>query len=140
MLKKAKRISKSSVFCVCVMVLIMLTSVSCARKGPYIHSQWKQIAFASPDLARFLAIQNVRARVLDSGNLEVSLKILNKHDEDITVRMKFIFMDKDEFALDETSWMPYQLTRKSEQDIIQNSLSYDARTYKVYIDWQYDEF
>ena len=138
MLKRIRELRRSSVLCVCMMVLIMMTATSCARKGPYIHAQWKQISFADSDIARYVSILNVRARVIDSGNLEVSLKMLNKHDEDLPLRIKFVFMDAEEFTLDETSWIPYTLVRKAIEYVIQNSISYNARTYKVYIDWQYE--
>ncbi|MFH1384936.1 MAG: DUF1425 domain-containing protein [Candidatus Omnitrophota bacterium] len=119
----------------CVLLLfIMISIVSCVRTQVY--REWAQVSFVSPDMGKFLTVQNLRARYLESGTLEASMLIANYSTQDIAVRVKFTFVDADGFPVDETNFMPFMLVRGDETNIRQNSLSHQAKDFKVLIDWQ----
>lgn len=99
--------------------------------------EWPQVIFANSELAEFLEVRDVKARFLDSGSLQTRVRIFNVSAfQDLPVRVKFKFFDKDKAIADETSWMPYTLTRREETDLVQNSISNQAKDFNVIIDWQ----
>jgi hypothetical protein len=114
----------------------VITFSACARRKPVTFSnQWGQV-YATGMVQEFVDITNVRVRSLDSGNLQVSLKIVNPTHNDIALRVKFHFLDDGGFKLEETNWMPYIVERGMTLDIIENSLSYQAKDFRVYLDFQ----
>jgi len=120
---------------VIVLCVTMMLS-SCARKKPITYNnQWGQV-YATGMVQEFINITNVRVRTLDSGNLQVSLKILNPTHNDLALRFKFKFLDDGNFEIEETNWMPYMIERGMTADIIENSISYQAKDFRVYIDFQ----
>jgi len=121
-----------SVLCIVCVTAFMS---SCARKPAVVSNQWGQVN-ATAMVQEFIQVTHVRVRTLDSGNLQVSLKVLNPTHNDIALRCKFTFVDDGNFAIEETSWMPYLIERGMTVDIIENSISYQAKDFRVNIDFQ----
>jgi hypothetical protein len=131
---------KNKRWSVYVSVVIMLCGAmamsSCARKKEMIvNHQWGQVR-ATAMVQQFISVTNVRVRTLDSGNLQVSLKVVNPTHNDLALRFKFQFLDDGGFQIEETNWQPYMIERGMTKDIIENSISYQAEDFLVYIDFQ----
>jgi hypothetical protein len=117
------------------MIIFLAGSItSCARKVLYVN-QWGQV-HATAQVQEFIHVTHVRVRTLDSGNLQASMKVFNPTHNDIALRVKFKFLDDGKFEIEETNWMPYLVERGMTEDIIENSISYQAKDFKVYIDFQ----
>lgn len=78
-------------------------------------------------------VRELPPKQLDGGELEIGVVLYNKKSKDLHCDVKVQFVDEDGGETDETSWVPYIFSARTERTIRMNSMDPAAADYRLYI-------